>query len=67
MFKDYAMVMQDSAGRIATLYITGASIADAIAAGATESQARESAESNAFANAIAEGLLGDNAWIETYL
>ncbi len=67
MFKDYAMVMQDSAGRIATLYIAGASIADAIAAGATEPQARESAESNAFGNAIAEGLLGDDAWIEAYL
>ena len=67
MIEDYAMTMQDSAGRIATLYITGASIADAIAAGATESQAREGAESNAFGNAVAEGLLGDDAWIEAYL
>ena len=67
MTSDYAVVMKDGAGRTVTLYIAGASIDAVIATGASESQARDDAESNAFGNAIAQGLIGADAWAEAWI
>ncbi len=55
--KDYAIVMRDSAGRQILLHITGDSVNEAIRDGGF----REDVESNAFANAIARGEIGEDA------
>jgi|688.fasta_scaffold2100965_1 hypothetical protein len=63
MTQDYSLILQDSIGRTVTLHISGASIDEAVASGAEDWKAREEAESNAFGNAIAQGLIGDDAWL----
>ena len=63
MTADYNIKLQDNAGRTAELFITGACIDELIASGASESEARESVESNAFWNAIDAGEIGEDAWI----
>ena len=61
---DYTIAMQDSAGRRCLLSISGDSIDEAIASGESESVAIENIESNAFANAIENGEIGEDASIE---
>lgn len=63
--KDYALHMKDSTGKTCTLYINGACIDDQIRAGASESEAVEGVESNAFHNAIYRGDIGADAWLES--
>ena len=63
MTADYSITMQDRQGRTTPLFICGASIDEAVATGVPEWHAREDVESNAFANAIARGEIGDDAWI----
>lgn len=60
---DYSIPMIDSAGRRAELFINGDTIAELMMDGLTESAAREEVESNAFANAIADGLIGPDACV----
>lgn len=60
--RDYSIKMQDSTGRTLELPICGASIDDAVAAGVEWDDAVEQVESNAFANAIARGEIGADAW-----
>lgn len=60
---DYSVKIQDSAGRTAELFITGACIDELIASGASESEARESVEGNAFWNAVERGEIGEEAWM----
>ena len=63
MTLDYSINMQDSAGRVVTLHINGASIDDMVADGYSFSEAQESVESNTFARAIANGEIGADAWM----
>jgi hypothetical protein len=60
---DYSIKVQDSAGRIVELFITGACIDEAIASGTPEWEARESAESDAFWAAFDRGAIGEGAWL----
>ena len=60
---DYSLKLQDGTGRVFDLSINGACIDEAIKAGATKNEAREGVESNAFWNAVYEGLIGEDAWI----
>ena len=61
---DYSLKVQDSTGRTVELFITGASIDEAIAKNGTpEWEARENAESNAFWNAVECGEIGEDAWL----
>ena len=62
--KDYALNMRDNTGKTCTLYITGACIDDLMRAGWSESEAIEDVESNAFWNAIYDGEIGEDAWLE---
>jgi hypothetical protein len=59
MTKDYSVVLEDSTGRRAVLDIIGASVDEM----GGDDQARANVEDNAFANAIAEGLIGADAWL----
>jgi hypothetical protein len=63
MTQDYSLTLQDSTGRTTTLHIDGASIDEAIASGVEAWEAKENAESNAFGNAISNGVIGDDAWL----
>ena len=63
MTLDYSINMQDSAGRVATLHIDGASIDNLMADDYSFSSAQASVESNAFSNAIANGEIGADAWV----
>jgi hypothetical protein len=60
---DYSITMQDSQGRTVKLFINGDSINEAISSGASEGQAREENETNAFWHAVEAGLIGNDAWI----
>ena len=59
MTKDYSVTLEDSTGRRATLYING----DCIDQMGGTRWAIEEVESNAFQNAIAEGLIGADAYL----
>ena len=59
MTKDYSIKLQDSTGRIVTLFINGASIDEM----GGDAYARESIESDAFQSAIAEGSIGSDAYL----
>ena len=63
--KDYAIHMKDSAKKTCTLYINGACIDQLMRTGMSESEAIENVESNAFWNAISDGEIGEDAWIES--
>ena len=63
MTKDYALNMIDGTGRTLALAINGDSITEMVATGMSPAQAAESVEGNAFANAIARGDIGADAWI----
>jgi len=63
MTYDYTITLQDNTGRVATLFINGACIDEQIADDIPEWLAIENVESNTFANAIAEGIIGENAWL----
>jgi hypothetical protein len=63
MTKDYTVTLEDSTGRTLALNINGDTIDEMIAAGVEEWRAREDVESNAFCNAIYEGLIGEDAWL----
>lgn len=60
---DYAITLRDSGCRVVTLPITGASIDDMIRDGYSRADAVENVESNAFQNAVAEGQIGEDAYI----
>jgi hypothetical protein len=60
--RDYTITMQDSTGRQCVLYVNADSIAELQATGMTPAEARESVEGNTFANAIARGEIGADAW-----
>lgn len=49
---DYRLVLRDASGRECVLYITGA-----------DDDTREAVEANAFQNAVARGLIGEDAWL----
>lgn len=59
--KDYAITMQDSSGRTCVLSINGDCVDERVAEGMSTLQAREDLESNAFANAIDRGDIGEDA------
>jgi hypothetical protein len=61
--RDYSITLQDNTGRQYVLCINGDSIAELQATGMTLAESRESVEGNAFANAIARGNIGADAWI----
>lgn len=61
--KDYSVTMQDSSGRVVTLYINGDSINELVADGMPASQAREGVESDAFERAIYNKEIGADAWV----
>ena len=61
--RDYTIKIKDGAGRIAELFITGASIDEIIATGVPEYEAVEAVQSDAFYKAIARGEIGEDAWI----
>ena len=63
MTSDYSITLQDSAGKTLEVAIDGASIDNEISNGATEAQAVEGAEQNAFANAIYNGNIGADCWV----
>lgn len=63
MTADYSLTLQDSTGRTAELFIVGACIDEQMTTGVTEWQAKENVEGNAFANAIAEGVINADAWL----
>jgi hypothetical protein len=60
---DYTVNLRDSTGRTAVLHISGDTISEMVSDGLPEWQAREEVEGNTFANAIAEGLIGADAWL----
>lgn len=72
-FKDYSIRMQDSTGRVVTLYINGDSLNEMIASVKKDvaagwrvdpvSVAREMVESDAFERAIYNKEIGADAWI----
>ena len=72
-FKDYSIQMQDSTGRVVTLYINGDSLNEMIASVKKDvaagwrvdpvSVAREMVESDAFERAIYNNEIGADAWI----
>lgn len=62
MTRDYSATLEDSTGRRVTLYITGASVDEM----GGDDRAREAVEGNEFQNAIAEGLIGDDAYLIDY-
>jgi hypothetical protein len=56
---DYVLLMQDKTGRVCFVPINGACVREALERGGT----REDVETNAFANAIARGEIGEDAWL----
>jgi hypothetical protein len=60
---DYSVVMRDDAGRTVRLSINGANIDEMVAEGYRRDDAVESVEGNQFANAIARGEIGADAWM----
>lgn len=63
MTHDYSLKLQDGTGRTFELSINGACIDEVIATGVPEYEAIEGVQNNAFWNAVAEGLIGEDAWI----
>jgi hypothetical protein len=63
MTPDYSVTLQDTQGRTIQLFINGACIDEAVATGVAAWEARENVEGNAFANAIARGEIGEDAWL----
>jgi hypothetical protein len=63
MTNDYTVTLQDNTGRVVTLFISGATIDEMVDANVPEWLAIENVESNAFGNAIAEGIIGEDAWL----
>ena len=63
VIQDYSVTVQDSQGRTCTLYISGDSVQEAMDDGCSQSVAEERHESNAFCNAIAAGLIAEDAWL----
>ena len=59
---DYAVRMRDSTGRTIDLYINADSVFEMTETGLSLEEAAEELESNAFANAIAAGKIGADAW-----
>lgn len=63
MTRDYSVTLQDSTGKTFAVSIDGATIDNEIRHGASESDAVESVEQNAFAAAIERGNIGADCWI----
>jgi hypothetical protein len=61
--KDYTLTMRDKAGRIVELYINADTINEMVDDDYPLYAVREDVESNAFARAIADGLIGEDAWV----
>ena len=64
--KDYSVTLCDSTGKTFEVSINAECIAEQIRAGATESTAVYEVEQNAFANAIHNGDIGEDCWVEAY-
>ena len=63
MTRDYSITLQDSTGKTLEVAIDGASIDNEISSGATEAEAVEGVEQNAFANAIYNDNIGADCWV----
>ncbi len=63
MTNDYTITLQDNTGRVVTLFINGATIDEMVDTNVPEDHAIENVESNAFGNAIAEGIISEDAWL----
>jgi hypothetical protein len=63
MTNDYTITLQDNTGRVVTLFINGATIDEMVDTNTPEWLAIENVERNAFENAIAEGIISDDAWL----
>jgi hypothetical protein len=64
-FRDYTITLRDSTGKIYELFINGECINEQIRTGASETEAVEGVEGNAFHNAIYRGDIGADAWAES--
>ena len=64
-FKDYALILRDSTGKTHTVGINGECINEQIRAGASEDEAVGNVEDNKVANAIYNGEIGADCWIES--
>ncbi len=59
MTNDYSLTLEDSTGRQFVLHINGACVDEM----GGDDRAKENVEDNAFQNAIAEGLIGEDAYL----
>jgi hypothetical protein len=62
--RDYTLTMRDSTGRVAKLYISADTINEMVGDDYPLYAAQEDVESNEFARAIADGVIGADAWLE---
>ena len=63
-FKDYALILKDSTGKTCAVSINGDCINEQIRAGASEDEAVGNVEDNKVANAIYNGEIGADCWVE---
>lgn len=64
--KDYTVTLRDTTGKTCVVHIGGDAIVYQMEHGASESDAVEGIEQNAFANAIQRGEIGEDCWVESY-
>ena len=64
-FKDYALILRDSTGKTHTVGINSECINEQIRAGASEDEAVGNVEDNKVANAIYNGEIGADCWVES--
>lgn len=64
-FKDYTLTLRDSTGKTHTVSINGDCIEEQIRDGVSEDVAIGNVEDNKIANAIYNGDIGADAWVES--
>jgi len=63
-FKDYALILKDSTGKTHTVGINGDCINEQIQEGVSEDVAVGNVEDNKVANAIYNGEIGADCWVD---
>ena len=62
--KDYAVILKDSTGKTCSVSVHADCIAEQIRAGASEGEAIGNVEDNNIANAIWNGEIGADCWVD---
>jgi hypothetical protein len=64
-FRDYSITLRDSTGKTHTVSINGECINEQIREGVSEDVAIGNVEDNKIANAISNGKIGADCWVES--